>query len=99
MALAFLSARSAQGDHAILFKRLMEIFMKSLILVLAFLFSSVALAEGGKNREANPVIVDEGCVVLIPEMVNLKNCLDESANTFEGYSCEIIVNVLCPADE
>ena len=73
--------------------------MKSFILVLALLFSSVAFAEGGKNREANPVIAEDGCVVLIPEQVNLKNCLDESTNTFEGYSCEILVNVLCPADE
>lgn len=74
--------------------------MKNLIIIcLVMLVGSVALAEGGKNRAANPVIVDEGCVVLIPEQVNLKNCVDESTNTFEGYSCEILVNVLCEAED
>ena len=61
--------------------------------------STVAIAEGGKNREANPVIVDEDCIYLVPDQINLKDCIEEPTNTFDGYACLINVTAVCDSED
>jgi hypothetical protein len=70
-------------------------------LVLLMLLSSVALAEGGKARDANPIIGD-GCVYQVPPGLDLETCELIPAPNQAGvqvYACNLDVIVFCDDDD
>ena len=74
--------------------------MKILIalFVVAFLACSGAFAEGGKNRNANPVLVDEDteCVWFVPN-INTKDCqlVGTAVSGQDVFTCDEVITVFC----
>ena len=65
------------------------------------LLSSVAVAAGGKVRDANPVIGD-GCVYQVPPGLDMEKCELIPAPNQAGvqvYACDLSVIVFCDADD
>ena len=72
------------------------------ILLIMTLMSSVAMAEGGKNRDQNPIISDDGCVYQTPPGLDITKCELIPAPNQAGvqvYACDLTVIVFCPDDE
>lgn len=70
-------------------------------LLLLMLLSSVAVAEGGKQRDANPIIGD-GCVYQVPPGLDLDTCELIPAPNQAGvqvYACNLDVIVFCDDDD
>jgi hypothetical protein len=70
-------------------------------LLLLLLFSSIAIAAGGKVRDANPIIGD-GCVYQIPPGLDISQCELIPAPNQAGvqvYACDLDVIVFCADEE
>jgi len=68
---------------------------------LLLLVSSIAMAGGGKAREANPIIGD-GCVYQVPPGLDLEQCELIPAPNQAGvqvYACDLSVIVFCDSDD
>lgn len=67
--------------------------MKYAVLVVSLLFSLAVLAEGGKNRKQNPVLVGE-CSYVTPGVIDTSNCDEVPAPDQSGVTvliCEGLV--------
>ena len=74
--------------------------MKYSLLLLLFI-CSIAMAEGGKVRDANPII-GEGCVYQVPPGLDITKCELIPAPNQAGvqvYACDLDVIVFCDDDD
>ena len=76
--------------------------MKYTLLLLA-LFCSVAVAGGGKVRDANPIIGD-GCIYQLPPGLDAEKCeainvVSQSGKEIVVYYCNVDVIVLCNEED
>ena len=72
--------------------------MKTMLFILSVVFAGAVFAEGGQNMVKNPVIDEDGCLVILPGI----DC--EDAGTVSGVDieeCTFDGNVmrLCPAED
>lgn len=72
--------------------------MKTMLFILSLVFAGAVAAAGGQNRIQNPVIDEDGCLLIIPGI----DC--EDAGTVSGVEieeCTFDGNVmrLCPTDD
>ena len=68
------------------------------VLFLVTLMCSVAMAEGGKVRDANPIIGEGGCIYQAPPGLDVTKCELIPAPNQAGvqvYACDLTVIVLC----
>lgn len=73
----------------------------SFLLLLLLLMSNIAIAEGGKERDANPIIGD-GCVYQVPPGLDLETCELIPAPNQAGvmvYACNLQVIVFCDDED
>jgi hypothetical protein len=63
--------------------------------------SSIAMAAGGKVRDANPII-GEGCIYQVPPGLDLQKCELIPAPNQAGvqvYACDLSVIVFCDDED
>jgi hypothetical protein len=74
--------------------------MRYILLMLLFV-SSIAMAAGGKVRDANPII-GEGCIYQVPPGLDLQKCELIPAPNQAGvqvYACDLSVIVFCDDED
>ncbi len=74
--------------------------MRYILLILLFV-SSIAMAAGGKVRDANPII-GEGCIYQVPPGLDLQKCELIPAPNQAGvqvYACDLSVIVFCDDED
>lgn len=74
--------------------------MRYILLMLLFV-SSIAMAAGGKVRDANPII-GEGCIYQVPHGLDLQKCELIPAPNQAGvqvYACDLSVIVFCDDED
>jgi hypothetical protein len=74
--------------------------MRYILLMLLFV-SSIAIAAGGKVRDANPII-GEGCIYQVPPGLDLQKCELIPAPNQAGvqvYACDLSVIVFCDDED
>ena len=72
-------------------------------LLLTALICGIAMAAGGKVRDANPIIGD-GCIYQIPPGLDIEQCeainaISQSGKEIVVYYCNVSVIVLCDDDD
>jgi len=71
--------------------------------LLTALICGIAMAAGGKVRDANPIIGD-GCIYQFPPGLDVEQCEAINATSQSGkeivvYYCDVAVIVVCADDE